>query len=184
MYNRVMMTFLRPWLLLVALFFASAVAFADSAAGMRWTMPAGWKSEAPRPMRAATYTIPAAPGDKVGAECVINYFGRGEGGAVDANIERWKGQVVGADGKPARATVATRTVRGIAMTTIDSSGSYSGMGGPMATPSAPVPGYRLLGAIVQGPQGNLFIKFTGPAKTVAANQAKFDQLLASIQPEK
>jgi hypothetical protein len=48
----------------------------------------------------------------------------------------------------------------------------------------PVPGYRLLGAIVEGPGGSLFIKLTGPAKTVAAQQKNFDQLLASIQPDK
>jgi hypothetical protein len=52
-------------------------------------------------------------------------------------------------------------------------------------PSAkPVPGYRLLGAIVEGPGGNLFFKLTGPAQTIAANQKNFDQLLASIQLDK
>jgi hypothetical protein len=43
-----------------------------------------------------------------------------------------------------------------------------------------VPGYRLLGAIVEGPDGNIFVKFTGPAKTIAANKAKYDQFLASF----
>jgi hypothetical protein len=57
------------------------------------------------------------------------------------------------------------------------------MGGPMA-PSKAVPGYRLLGAIVEGPGGNVFVKFSGPAKTVAANRQKFDQLLASFDKEK
>jgi len=156
---------------------------AESAAGLRWTMPAGWKSEAPRPMRAATYSVSPAPGDQSGGEVVINYFGPGQGGSIDANIERWKGQVQAADGKPAAAKVAKRTVRGIAITTIDASGTYSGMGGPMA-PSQPVQGYRLLGAIVEGPGGNVFVKFAGPAKTVAANQAKFEQLLASFDKDK
>jgi hypothetical protein len=156
---------------------------AESAAGLRWTAPAGWKSEAPRPMRAATYSVSPAPGDQSGGEVVINYFGPGQGGSVDANIERWKGQVQGPDGKPAVAAIATRTVRGIAMTTIDASGAYSGMGGPMA-PSKAVPGYRLIGAIVEGPGGNVFVKFSGPAKTVAANRQKFDQLLESFDKEK
>src|SRR5213080_390657 len=75
--------------------------FAESAAGLRWTAPAGWSSEAPRPMRAATYSVPPAPGDRAGGEVVINYFGPGQGGSVDANIERWKSQMQGPDGKPA-----------------------------------------------------------------------------------
>ncbi len=42
----------------------------------------------------------------------------------------------------------------------------------------------LLGAIVEGPGGNLFIKFTGPApKTIAANQKKFTSLLNSVEKE-
>jgi hypothetical protein len=43
-------------------------------------------------------------------------------------------------------------------------------------------GYRLLGAIAEGPQGSLFFKFTGPAKTVAANQAAFQKMIQSLQP--
>ena len=166
------------------LLFAAALLVAESAAGLRWTAPAGWKSEGARPMRAATYTVPPAPGDTVGGEVVINYFGLGQGGSVDANIERWTNQMQGPDAKPATAKVTKRAVHGIAMTTIDSSGAYSGMGGPMAPSGKVVPGFRLLGAIVEGPGGNVFVKFTGPAKTVAANAQKFEQLLSSFSPDK
>jgi hypothetical protein len=162
----------------------SAGLLAESAAGLRWTMPAGWKAEGPRPMRAATYSIPVVAGDQGVAECVINYFGAGQGGSVDANIERWKSQVQGADGKPAAAQVAKRLVNGLAITTIDASGNYSGMGGPMAASPKAVPGYRLLGAIVEGPGGSVFVKFTGPARTVAANQKPFEMLLGSFQIDK
>ena len=82
-------------------------------------------------MRAATYSIAPAAGDQGVAECVVNYFGPGQGGGVDANIERWKGQVLGADGKPATAKIDKRTTRGIPITLIDASGTYTGMGGPM-----------------------------------------------------
>ena len=135
-------------------------------------------------MRAATYSIAPATGESVGAECVVNYFGPGQGGGVDANIERWKGQMQGPDGKPAPAKVDKRTVRGVPITIVDASGSYTGMGGPMMAPSKPVPGYRLLGAIVEGPGGHVFFKLTGPSTTIAAQQKNFDQLLASIQLEK
>jgi hypothetical protein len=69
------------------------------------------------------------------------------------------------------------------VTRIDTSGTYSGMGGPMGG-GKPVPAYRLLGAIVEGPGGNIFVKFTGPMRTVAANEQKFAQLLNSFQREK
>lgn len=175
---------MRKLMLWVSLGLCSVSLFAESAAGVRWIAPDGWRSEGPRPMRAATYTITPVPGDQGIAECVVNYFGPGQGGNVDANIERWKSQVQGPDGKPAAAKVAERTVRGLMITTIDASGAYSGMGGPMVPSPKAVPGYRLLGAIVQGPGGAVFFKLTGPAKTIAANQRKFEQLLASLQLDK
>jgi hypothetical protein len=163
---------------------STATVFAESAAGVRWTAPAAWKAEAARPMRAATYSIPTVAGESGAAECVVNYFGPGQGGDVGANIERWRGQVLGPDGKPATPKIDKRTVRGVPITVIDVSGTYTGMGGPMMAGAKPVAGYRLIGAIVEGPGGNVFFKLTGPAKTIAAQQKNFEQLLASIQPDK
>jgi hypothetical protein len=164
---------------------AGAIVAAESAGGLRWTMPAGWKAQPERPMRAATYVVPAAPGDKDAGECAVFFFGRGQGGSVQDNIERWRSQIVGADGKPAASKIDKRQAGGLAITLVDSSGGYTGMGGPMAASARAVPGYRLLGAVVEGPGGsNIFVKFTGPAKTVAANQNQFEGLLASFQVEK
>ena len=175
---------MRHMILLASLCVCSATVVAESAAGLRWIAPAGWTNEGSRPMRAATYTIAAAPGDRANAECGMYFFGAGQGGTIEANLERWKGQFKGPDGKIAPAQIGKRTVNGLAIVTIDTSGEYSGMGGPMAPSAASVPGYRLLGAIVAGPGGNLFVKLTGPAKTVAANQQEFEQILTSFQPDK
>ncbi len=175
---------MRKLLFVAVLAVSAAIVIAESAAGVRWTAPATWKAEAPRPMRAATYSIPLAAGDQGIAECVVNYFGPGQGGGVDANIERWRAQMLGADGKPAVAKIDKRTVRGVPVTMIDTSGTYTGMGGPMSAGSKPAASYRLVGAIVEGPGGSVFFKLTGPAKTIAAEQKNFEQLLASIQPDK
>jgi len=153
---------------------------AQSVAGLHWTPPAGWKSEGAAAMRAATYKLPPAAGDTEGAECVVYFFGMGQGGGVQQNIDRWNGQITQPDGKPATAQIRKRTVHSLPVTTIDVSGRYSGMGGPMAPTGTIKSSYRLLGAIVENPGGNVFLKFTGPAGTIAANQAKFDQLLESF----
>ena len=149
--------------------------------------PAGWKKEEPTAMqknfRKYQFRIAKADGDKEDAEVVVFFFGAGGGGTKDANLQRWKGQFKTSDGKPAAAQEAKRTVNGLPVSTVDTSGEYSGMGGPMTT-APTVSGYRLLGAIIEAPGGMLFIKFTGPIKTVAANQQKFEQLLASFQPDK
>jgi hypothetical protein len=47
-----------------------------------------------------------------------------------------------------------------------------------------MPGYRLLGAVIENPGGNIFLKFTGPVRTVNANAAIFERLLASFEPKR
>jgi hypothetical protein len=163
------------------LLICSVALLAESVAGLKWTSPAGWKSSGTTSMRAATYPVPPVAGDREGAECAVYFFGPGQGGSIQANIDRWEGQFKAPGGKPAPAKVAKITVHGLPVTAVDVSGEYSGMAGPTATASAAVTGYRLLGAIVEGPGGNIFIKFTGPAKTMAAGQPKFQQLLDSFE---
>ncbi len=159
----------------IILFFVAAVLFADAAAGLKWTAPAGWVSKGAAPMRAATYGVQDA-------ECVVYYFGPGQGGSVEANTARWANQFT-RDGKPAQSKIAKRVVHGLPVTTVETSGTYTGMGGPAMTPQAAKPGYRLLAAIVEGPQGNIFIKFTGPERTLEANRRKFEVLIASFQKQ-
>ena len=167
--------------LLLVLALAPAL-LAESAAGLKWNAPEGWKDEGSRQMRAATYSVPIAPGDREPAECAAYFFGQSGGGSVQANIDRWKAQFQ-RNGQPAEAKIEKRTVHGLTVTTVESSGDYTGMGGPMAQQKTAVHNYHLLGAIVEGPGGNIFVKLTGPARTVEANRKQFDMLLASFQKE-
>jgi hypothetical protein len=155
----------------------AGTARAESAGGLQWTAPAAWKSQPQRPMRAATYAVPAAAGDKEDGEVAVFYFGAGQGGGVDANIQRWVSQFE----TSAKPQTAKKTINGLPVTTIDLPGTYLASAGPMSPTKTSKPGYRLLGAIVEGPQGAVFFKFTGPAKTVAAGQAAFDKMLGGIR---
>ncbi|MBI1899171.1 MAG: hypothetical protein HYS04_21940 [Acidobacteria bacterium] len=172
----------RSTLAILALAASAAPAFAAAAGGLEWTAPATWKAQPERPMRAATYAVPRAPGDREDGECAVFYFGPGQGGGVDANIKRWIGQFDAPGGGAADrlAKISRGTVNGLPVTRIDLAGTYKPSGGPMMQAGAPKPGYRLLGAIVEGPQGAVFFKFTGPEKTVAAQKGAFDALLKSV----
>src|SRR5688500_16022172 len=168
---------------LLAILAASAsLAVADTGGGIKWTPPAAWKSQGERPMRVATYTIPAAKGDTEAGELAVFYFGPGQGGGVDANIDRWIGQFQQPDGKPSadRAKRQKRTMNGLAVTTIDLPGTYMASAGPMSPTKTSKADFRLIGAIVEGPQGAVFFKLTGPAKTIAASEAAFEKMLASV----
>ncbi len=81
--------------------------------------------------------------------------------------------------RSAAAKIAKTTAHGLPVTTIDVSGAYSGMAGPGVAPVA-AQGYQASGAIIEGPGGTVFIKYTGPAKKMAANQKKFQQMVESF----
>jgi hypothetical protein len=82
----------------------AALAGSAQAPMLRYQVPEGWTTEQPRSsMRQAQFSLPRAAGDGEDAEAVIFFFGRGQGGSVTANLERWAGQMQVADGRPGTA---------------------------------------------------------------------------------
>jgi len=148
----------------------------QSVAGVQWKVPARWTTQAPRQMRVATYSIPSERSDEVG-ECAVFYFGAGQGGDVEANMQRWIGQFEDA-GQPKRSA---RKVGDLNVSEIDLSGTYRTSTGPMMAAGEKKEGYRLLGAIVEAPQGLVFFKLTGPATTVASSESDFNSLVESLE---
>lgn len=126
-------------------------------------------------MRVATYTVPGGA-ESLAGECAVFFFATGEGGTIEANVERWSRQFEGTP-KPERSA---RTVRGVPVTMVKLSGAYLAPGGPMMQSQGKRPGYVLVGAIAETAQGNIFFKLTGPAATVTAAQAEWEALIASL----
>ena len=164
------------FLLAPAVLSAAAPAAPSAAGGIQWTVPARWTSGAGSAMRVATYAVPAAKGAEPG-ECAVFFFGAGQGGGIDDNVARWAKQFEGAPA-PKRTTA---TVAGMRVTRAEVAGTYLAPGGPMMQSTGKKTGYRLLGAIVEAPEGNVFFKLTGPAATVGAAQADFDALVGSMR---
>jgi hypothetical protein len=156
---------------------------AESAGGVQWTPPKRWSKEADRPMRAATYKVPKSAGDPEDGECGVFFFGAGQGGGTQANLDRWSKQFQTPGGQPVEPKTKKETINGFAVTTVDISGTYMASAGPMMAATTAKPGYRMLAAVVEGKQANIFFKLTGPKKTVTATEAEFQALLKSIQAQ-
>ena len=152
-------------------------------AGLSWTVPPSWQRGAERPMRAATYVIGPGEGDAEPAECAVYYFGTDQGGGVQDNVERWISQFEQPDGRASTEVAITDAmeVSGLKVTTVEVPGTYSGSMGPMAGGGMAKENYRMLAAIVEGPEGAVFFKLTGPDATVDASRSDFDQLVSSIR---
>jgi hypothetical protein len=147
-------------------------------AGLIWQDPAGWIVETPaNSMRRAQYSVPGSGGD---AECVVFYFGPGQGGDATSNAERWAGQFTQPDGGSSLERMQTETIRidDLAVVFVEVSGTYSG--GMMSGPPLELADYALVGAIVEGPDANWFFKLTGPAATVHEQRDAFMTMIRSL----
>jgi hypothetical protein len=137
---------------------------------LRSKVPEGWTVEKPTSdMRTAQYKLPKVAGDADDALLIVYYFGQGQGGSPQANIDRWINQMKQPDGGSSKEKAKTETlsVNGLQVNTVDLLGNYSG---GMSADSAPADSkaiYRLRAAIVDTPKGSYFVKLTGPEKTVA-----------------
>ena len=152
----------------------------NQAAGVTWTIPPGWEVQGPRSMRVATYRVHAIAGDPEDAECAVYFFGAGQGGSVEANMDRWAHQFTAPDGSPAPSPKLNKlTVGGLQVSTIAVSGTYLGAA-MMAQQEVKKPRFRMVAAVVEAPQGLLFFKLIGPFNTVAAAEHDFNSLLGSL----
>src|SRR5687767_5541094 len=161
----------------------AALLSAASLASLTFSAPAGWKPVVTSSsMRVAQFALPRAAGDPADAELVVYYFG-GSGGTVEANIERWLGQMRQPDGKPSSAVAKreVRTINGLKVTLVDVSGTYVAEMTPGSAQRHNSPNFRLRAAVIETANGPYFIKLTGPSRTVTAAEKAFEQFLGSLK---
>jgi hypothetical protein len=150
------------------------------ASALVWSAPASWIAEPPaNPMRRAQYRVGGPGGD---GECVVFYFGPGQGGAPIENARRWASQFAQPGGGDPLAAMKTRAgeVAGTPVLWVETTGTYDPRTS-LGSPGEPKPEWALLGAIVKGPDANWFVKFTGPEATVAAERASFERFVGSLR---
>jgi hypothetical protein len=156
---------------------AGAVPAAGAPAGsIELDLPKTWEKQTPSSsMRIAQAAIPGPGGP---GEFAVFFFGPGGGGPVEANIDRWVGQMETSD-HPKPETFETG---GMKVTWVDVKGTLkASQMGP--GPSAPMSDARLYGAVVEGPGGPWFFKATGPDKTMAPQRDAFVTMLKSVRPK-
>ncbi|MDQ3035785.1 MAG: hypothetical protein M3Y87_25505 [Myxococcota bacterium] len=159
---------------------AEGPTFEEAAGGLAWHAEEPLVSRRPSSsMRAAEYVVRDSPE----SELTVFYFGRDQGGGVDENIDRWVGQFEQPDGRASRdaAQIERIEVQGMPVTTVEVSGAFAGMRG-MGGGGEARPGYRMLGAIAEGPEGMVFFKLTGPAEAVDSAETAFRGLVQSLHP--
>jgi hypothetical protein len=152
----------------------AAARSAPGAPAIAFALPAAWKAERPSSsMRFAQATIPGPGGP---GQFAAFFFGVGGGGLVDDNIKRWVGQLETSQ-PPSRTSFVAN---GLQVTWVDVAGTMkpSSMG---LGPATAQPGWRLLGAVVEGPGGPWFFKAVGPHATLAPAREPFLEMLHGLR---
>lgn len=168
-----------PLLLILAL----AVQATTQAPSLTFTAPVGWVVQKPAStMRVSDFVLPRAGTDAEDATVTVYYFG-GSGGTVQANLDRWIGQMTQPDGRASKDAAKTTTMtsaKGLEITLIDLTGTYVAEVRPGSAERFNKPGFRLKAAVVLTRTGPHFIKFVGPAATVAQWDASFQAFLNAL----
>ena len=163
----------------------SIIGILQTAGGhLTFTAPPAWHTRpAASSMRVAEFVIPRTAGDTEDAELIVYYFGAQGGGGVQANIERWIGQMQQPAGAPATddGKTESRTINGLKVSSVDVSGTYVAEVRPGASEHFNKPDFRLLAAVVETARGPYYIKLTGPSRTVAAAVPAYEAFLGSLR---
>ena len=144
---------------------------------------APWKSKdsAPRPMSQGGFSLPGAEGAK-SMDADFYHFGSGQGGDVEANVTRWKGQFQPAEDGTAVKFDREEWVFGKRKVTLVILQGTFLSGSPFGAKTA-VPDSAMVGAILESDTGHVFVKFTGPQKQILANREAFLKLLGTAYPD-
>ena len=144
------------------------------------TVPSGWTSRAPSSnMWLAEYTIVGSDAAN-GAEVVVYFFGKGQGGNVEANLTRWKGQFSTPDGSPVSETITRDSTGAFPITFAEYRGTYArGIGAGDASQAKP--GQMLIAGIAETPRGTIFVQLFGPAARVAAERDAFMRFVRGLR---
>ena len=163
----------------------ASVAFGLAQGTLMFDAPDGWRALTPTSsMRVAEFELPRADGDPEDAALTVYSFG-GSGGSVEANPQRWLGQMVQPDGRPSRDVATTRTFEagGLPITHLAVGGTYVAEIRPGAPGRYEKPGFKLEAAVVETPNGPYFVKLVGPARTIDRWSASVTSFLESVRYE-
>ena len=158
-----------------------------TAATLKFQVPAGWTSKTPSSsMRIAEFSLARAAGDAEDGSVTIFFFGATQGGNVQANIDRWVGQMTQPDGQPSSKvakTTTTETTSGLKLSIVDVSGIYVAEVAPGSAERFNKPGFRQIAVYVSTPGGPYFVKCLGPSATIAKWHESVQAFLRSVKYE-
>lgn len=143
-------------------------------APLTFTAPPTWRRTQPRSSFVqAEFALPQAGKDTADARLTVSVVS----GTVKDNVDRWRGQFVGAIDSPKEEGIE---IGGLKATFVDFTGTFADQAGMMA-PAVNRPDYRMIAAIIPIHDKLYVIKAVGPQLTIAAHVEAIDAFLQSLR---
>lgn len=141
--------------------------------GWTWTTPPGWSELPTTSLRVANFRVAG----EVRAECYLTTLS-GEGGGLEANVNRWRAQMQAPPLSPAEVAALPRMDwLGGSAVFVEIDGTWSGMSGDQVGSD-----YRLVGLLRVDPMESQFLKMIGPRALTAAETDHFIALARCLRP--
>jgi hypothetical protein len=138
------------------------------------TAPTTWKRTKPRSsLVQAEFALPHADKDSADGRLTVAVVA----GTVKDNVNRWKGQFVGAINSSRQEGIE---IAGLKATLVDLAGTFAdqaGMTGPVVNRSD----YRMIAAIIPLSDQLFIVKAVGPQQTIAANVEAIKSFVGSLR---
>lgn len=134
-----------------------------------WTTPEGWHDVPSTSMRMINFHVASGA-----VECYLSAL-PGSAGGVEANVNRWRGQMGLAPYSAEEfAELPRREVLDQEAVYVAFDGTFTGMGDTRNE------GYRMVGAIFEAPEFTIFAKMVGEAEAVRREEDNFGLFLESL----
>lgn len=170
----------------IALLLATTVAASASAQSTvtlldyRTTVPKGWSPRTPSSSSRLAEYVALGPENAGVVEVVVYFFGKGQGGNVQANLTRWKGQFSTPDGSPVPETITRDSTGAFPITFAEYRGTYRrGIG--VGSADSVRAGQTLIAAIAETPRGTMFIQMFGPSALVGGQRDAFMKFVRGLK---
>lgn len=153
---------------------AKPAAGSVAVAGIELKAPGSWvREEEASEVRRAQFSVPPARKDGQPADVAVFYFGKEKGGTVPLNLDRWRRTMRSPTGEMMVGDVGERMVDGVAVTELVLYGTRLTPSLVPGLPPSPAEDQGLAAAVIEAPQGNVFVQMTGAEGAVRERLGDF-----------
>jgi len=149
--------------------------------------PDEWVAQTPSStFRTAQFALPHVEGDSEDGQLVVFFFGPGQGGTVQDNLDRWRRQFTTPDGKPVPDEAVRQEsfqVGSWPVTVLEVQGRFAARMAPGAPVGDARDNYRMIAAIIQANGSMWFVKALGPDRTMRAHRDAIFNFIRSAHAE-